>query len=222
MHWFINIHTHRKPQLHDEFVIRNAFTRDIYGIKALNYRVSSGIHPWLIELPALEHQLAQLRQNLHSASVIAIGECGLDRVKGPDIETQKIVFQKQIALANELKKPMILHLVKSNSDLLELIKDIRVPVVIHGFKGNFSEAEQLIKKNIRISFGPRMIQSEQAKELIPKLLLEHVYIETDTKPVLISQMYVEFAKMYGIEVIELKMQIQKNFERDFSVVLPKL
>ena len=222
MHWYINIHTHRKPQLRDEFVIRNAFTCDIGRFNTLNYRVSSGIHPWLIELSNVEHKLTQLRQNLQSSSVIALGECGLDRVKGPDIKTQKVVFQRQIALANELKKPLILHLVKSNADLLELTKDIHVPVVIHGFKGNLNEAEQLIKKNIRISIGPRMLQSEQAKELIPRLSLEHVYFETDTKPVLISKMYEDFARIYEIELSELKMQIQKNFERDFLLVLPPL
>lgn len=79
---------------------------------ALLYFVSAGIHPWQLK-EDFSLQMNQLTKLASSKNVIAIGECGLDRIKGPAIEIQIDAFRAQIDIANRVNKPMILHLVKA-------------------------------------------------------------------------------------------------------------
>jgi TatD DNase family protein len=186
---FINLHTHRKPQLADELVIRNAYHNYPKNkLEALPYPVSAGIHPWQLQ-PDFSLQLNQLEKIANQDKVIAIGECGLDRVKGTDIEIQVKALKQQLQIANQLNKPLILHLVKSYSDILAHANSIHVPWIIHGFKGNLIEANRLIQKGACLSFGPRLLVDYELQRIFKSLPLKFVYLETDTKPMLISEMY---------------------------------
>src|SRR3989344_9359754 len=65
---------------------------------------------------------------LSSSKVVAIGECGLDyfRVNGPgdrDKERQKNIFIKQIELAKEVRKPLMIHCREAFSDLIEILEE---------------------------------------------------------------------------------------------------
>ena len=70
---------------------------------------SIGIHPWYIS--DLNEQLHLLEEKAKHNNCLAIGECGLDSFSEVDIKLQKIAFRQQIQLANQLKKPLIIHLV---------------------------------------------------------------------------------------------------------------
>ncbi len=215
---FLNLHTHRKPQMPDEKVIRNAFVLDAMKLTTLPYLLSCGIHPWLInthwkdQLQKLEYILQNLSQ------VVAVGECGLDRIKGADWKLQMEVFDAHIQLANQHQKPLILHLVKSYSDILAYSAHIHVPWIIHGFKGNITEAEHLIKKGARFSFGPRLMLEKNIQETFCHIPAEFLYLETDTKPIDIVTQYTFAAQMRNISVEMLKEVIWTNFARDFKTI----
>ena len=130
MHPFINLHAHRKPQSDEEFVIRNAYHfMDADKADALPYSVSTGIHPWQLK-EDFSLQLNQLTKLASCKNVIAIGECGLDRIKGPAIGIQIDALRAQIEIANRINKPMILHLVKSYSDMLAISHSMKTPWII--------------------------------------------------------------------------------------------
>jgi TatD DNase family protein len=218
---FINIHSHRKPQTKDEYVIRNAFETKLNHVDALRYAVSTGIHPWLINKDNSE-AFQTIEANLVLSNVIAIGECGLDRIRGPELELQMDVLMRHIELANHFKKPLILHLVKTYSDILSIAGFIKTPWIIHGFKGNLVEAQNLISKGAKLSFGPSILQTPELQNVFKFLPIEKIYLETDTKPILISKIYQFASSLLGVTIDNLKELIQTNFERDFSVVLSKL
>ncbi len=216
MHPFINLHSHRKPQSDEEFVIRNAYHfMDEKKLEALSYSVSAGIHPWQLKEDSLL-QLNQLEKLASCKNVIAIGECGLDRIKGPAIEIQFDAFRSQIDIANRVKKPLILHLVKSYSDILAISHSLKTPWIVHGFKGNGIEAENLLKKGARLSFGPRVLTDETMQALFSSIPLDCIYLETDTKPVLIFEMYQKAALLRNLEIDDLRTGIWLNFVRDFK------
>jgi TatD DNase family protein len=188
---------------------------DLENADALPYFVSSGIHPWQLE-EDFSSQLNQLAKLASSKNVIAIGECGLDRIKGPAIEIQLDAFRAQIDIANLVKKPMILHLVKSYSDILAISHLMKTPWIVHGFKGNGIEAENLLKKGARLSFGPRLLTDEAMQALFTSIPLENIYLETDTKRVLIDEMYRKAALLRNLEIDDLRTSIWLNFVRDFN------
>ena len=113
---------------------------------------SSGIHPWFCE--NYKTQLKQLENNLSLTNCLAVGECGLDRICKTDLDIQQEVFDAQITLANNYKKPLIIHCVKAFDLLQRSLNQIKVPVIIHGFNQNNNILSQLLKfDNLSISLG---------------------------------------------------------------------
>ena len=213
---FINLHSHSRPQSDEEFVIRNAYHfMDKEELNTLPYSVSAGIHPWQLK-EDFSLQINQLAKLASCKNVIAIGECGLDRIKGPAIEIQINALRAQIEIANRFNKPMILHLVKTYSDILAFAYLMKTSWIIHGFKGNGIEAENLIKKGARLSFGPRLLTDEAMQVLFTSIPLDYIYLETDTKRVLIDEMYRKAALLRNLEIDDLRTGIWLNFVRDFN------
>lgn len=215
-HPFINLHTHRKPQLSQEHVVRNGYLLPIDAINNLPYAVSCGLHPWLISNNHFE-QLNHLEELIYNVpNVCALGECGLDRVNGPAMEIQLEAFKIQIQLANHYNKPIILHLVKTYSDFLAISKKIQVPCIVHGFKGNEIEANQLIQSGASISFGPRLLNDLKLQEIFTQIPLNKVYLETDTKPITIDAVYNMAAALKNLDLVAVRETIWNNFARDFN------
>ena len=80
-----------------------------------------GVHPNSMEDWTGE-SLHQLRELTKSKHVIAIGEIGLDfyRLKNP-IEKQKIMFNDQLVLAQELQLPICIHNRNADLDLIQIL-----------------------------------------------------------------------------------------------------
>ena len=81
---------------------------------------SCGIHPWYSE--DSEPQLKYLYEIATDPRIIAIGETGLDKLKGPSLNVQIPVFKSHIELAEKLKKPLIIHAVKVWEQLYHIRK----------------------------------------------------------------------------------------------------
>ncbi len=117
---------------------------------------SVGIHPWWT---ADEEQLSALFEGLERwlslPSTVALGECGLDRLRGADLSVQEEVFVKQVILAEERGLPLIIHCVKAFDALLRLRKQLRPNTLwtVHGFRGGPELAQQLLDAGFDLSFG---------------------------------------------------------------------
>jgi TatD DNase family protein len=87
----IDIHTHKAyKQSSNILFIRQAYMLE-YVSFSNNYFISKGIQPWFID-KCDERKLDRL---LGHQKVLAIGECGLDRII-PEFEKQRKIFQVQI------------------------------------------------------------------------------------------------------------------------------
>jgi TatD DNase family protein len=131
--------------------------------------------------------------------VVAIGECGLDfavwvrkdgkkQCSAGEIEEikekQKAVFIRQIELAGELKKPIIVHCRDAYPELIKILKDSLKslpdsPGVIHFFSGNEEEARELLEMGFCFSFGGIITFAERYAELVRLIPLEKILLETD-------------------------------------------
>lgn len=118
---------------------------------------SAGIHPWDVNPDApLQHLFEGFEKLAVRPETIAIGECGLDRLRG-DYACQSEVFIRQLEYAEALTKPVIIHCVKAIDEILRLHKAMRPRMkwTIHGFRGNAATACQLLTAGLDLSFGPR-------------------------------------------------------------------
>lgn len=211
MSQYINLHTHRKPSVTGEIAIRNGFLKTI-DFSKVNYPVSIGLHPWHVHKTDLNWALQVIEQN--HGQIIAIGECGLDRAIKTPIEPQLLAFEKQINLAAQYHLPVIVHCVKAYADFAAFAKQNRqVNFVLHGFSGNEETLQQLLAfKNVYFSVGKYLFNPQSNASLVlNKIPLNRLFLETDTTPLLINNVYKKASQIIEIEEPVLKNQIFSNF-----------
>lgn len=168
---------------------------------------SAAVHPYdfLDDSPALRAQFLELVEHRRC---VAIGECGVDKRVG-GIEPQMQLFGYQCAVAERLRKPIIIHCVKSLSEVLSVTKKITVPLVFHSyhrFDDNLSRRE-----GAYLSLSARDIAHSEA---VP---LSRVLLETDEGEESIEQIYSAFAEFRGLPIDELKDIVGSNFNRVFHL-----
>ncbi len=119
---------------------------------------SVGFHPWNLPAggPSDEDWEIFLRES-GRRDVAAIGECGLDLLKGPVMAVQMNVFARQAQRASELGKPVLIHCVKAWQQIIGLKKELNpvTPWAIHGFRGKPGVARMLAGAGFWVSFGEK-------------------------------------------------------------------
>ena len=147
----------------------------------------------------------RLLQNDIPNKIVAIGEIGLDYywVKEPEKQAQqRDVLKQQLQLAQEVNKPVIIHMREENDawlgqasvDLLEILSEwhgqliaessplVERPGVLHSYNGNLETAQKAIALNFYIGVtGPVTYKNaEEKRQIIRRLPLERLLIETDS------------------------------------------
>ncbi len=114
--------------------------------------------------------------------VVAIGECGLDYFRlEPDTKVrQQEIFLQQIQLANELEKPLMLHIRNAYADAYALLKaNARVPANLHFFAGTLEDAKPFLELGCSFSFTGVITFTHNYDEVIKFLPLDRIMSETD-------------------------------------------
>lgn len=117
---------------------------------------SAGIHPWNAA-ETTQDDFNSLARMAREPWIAAIGEAGLDKLRGASLSTQSEIFERQALLADEVGKPLIIHCVRCWSELLAIMKRLRPksPWIIHGFRGKPELAKQLLEAGCYISLPPK-------------------------------------------------------------------
>ena len=139
---------------------------------------SVGIHPWSTSTVG-DDDFRLLEAAARHPQVVAIGECGIDRLRGADVERQRIIFERHIALSEQLRKPLIVHEVKASDIVLALHAQLRPACrwMRHGARFGVRQAEQYIRHGIYLGFGAN--RNEQTLQSVPRRL---ILLETDDTP----------------------------------------
>ena len=155
-----NFHTYYI--IDEEPCLLNVDVADLQPSYPEQVKLSIGVHPWKVTA-AWRDELALIREAVRRTDVWAIGECGLDKMKGEALSLQMEAFRAHIALAEEVQKPMIIHCVRAFDELLMLRRELETvckkegrepqPWVIHGFRGKPEQAKQMMTKGMLLSFG---------------------------------------------------------------------
>ena len=143
-----------------------------------------GVHP--NEVGGMEEKDIQwLREHSSEGKVVAIGEIGLDYYwKEPEPELQKIWFQEQIALAREVKLPIIFHSREAAEDTMRIIQDTKAYEcggVIHCYSYSKEMAREYVKMGYFIGVGGVVTfkNGRKLKETVEAIPIENIVLETD-------------------------------------------
>jgi len=212
---FLDLHTHKAAQQNGVQSIQSlSLTSDIFLAMPKTKPISVGLHPWYATVENLELQMKYLDVLANQPNVKLIGECGLDKLKGAQIEQQIIILEAQIMLAEKLKKPLILHCVKAFAELIEIKERLKVtvPMIIHGFNKNEKLGRQLLQKGFLLSFGAAVLKDDSGPaKLIEQL--DHFFLETDDSATPISEIYFAVAKLKNRTVEEVKARIFTDWKK---------
>jgi len=212
---FINVHTH--AQLYDAKI--EVVNLDLSAIDKPNY-YSYGLHPWHIDKDTCYDKLEILKRVVYEKRCLALGECGLDKLSTVAFALQEEIFIEQIRLANEVKKPLIIHCVKAFNELINCLNlnDNAVPVIIHGFNNNENIARVLVNEGCYFSFGKALLgyESNAAKAII-NTGRKNFFLETDDADLSIKYVYKKAAELLKIDEEIIQQQLQSNFEKVFNI-----
>lgn len=206
---FTNCHTHYSNHVDSEVK-----QEELNGIPL--YWHSIGIHPW----KSGEFQEKEVKDMLKKSinqSTVAIGECGLDGLKGPDFSIQIPVFEQQIEFSEEFHLPLIIHCVKGWNELALLKKQYnpRQPWIFHGF-AKFGILHQVISAGMMISLGAGIINHKKRKEIVENIPESQLLLETDDRKIEINEIYEVVAELKKISLHSLQNQVHTNFKNTFT------
>jgi TatD DNase family protein len=213
---YFNLHTHKFTNATAKFELVNQYP---WAFDSVLPHYSIGIHPWYIDESRLESDLATIAEKLALPECLALGECGLDKRIDIPMSLQTRVFERQIILAEQFRKPLVLHLVAAYQELIEIKNrmQITVPVILHGFSKNEQTAQQLIANGCYLSFGKYLLRNPELKSVFLSVPEDRFFLETDTIEETLEEVYALAASYKGITVAELQAITTANRLKVFGI-----
>lgn len=180
---------------------------------------SVGLHPWYLQIDQINALPESFVVAAGLSNVLAIGECGLDRVCETQMDLQRTVFLRQMILANEVGKPLIIHSVRAFDEILSMLRKHRVsvPVIFHGFRQSDQMAMKILHAGHFLSFG-RHLMLPSVAEVFRKLPADRVFLETDDADVSLIDIYSAAASIRGVDIESLRADIGSLFKQVFRPV----
>ncbi len=179
-----------------------------------------------IEPINVEEELEFIKKNKNN--IIAIGEVGLDYhiIQDKEKEQQK-VFEQVIELAEKIKKPLVVHSRKAESDTLDILETSTLKnVVLHSFMPNLKIVKRAADLNYYFSI-PTIITRLQHFQLLAEMVsLKNILTETDgpylgaykdqrSEPAHIQETIKIISEIKKIEREETEKIIFSNFQKIF-------
>ncbi|HIA32332.1 MAG TPA: YchF/TatD family DNA exonuclease, partial [Nitrospinaceae bacterium] len=148
---------------------------------------TAGIHPH--DVKKIDYQTYdQLKQLLTHPKIIALGEIGLDFYKNYSPQDQQVEhFRKQVEIACQLQKPIIIHCRDANEDTIAILSDYfpkdasAHSGIFHCFSGNQELAERALEMGFYISFSGSVTfkKSDELRTVAKTIPADRLFIETD-------------------------------------------
>ena len=217
-----------------------------------NFFASIGLHPIHVEeindgfqgvVKAEKFERNKFTELLKNPLVKAIGECGLDYFhlqEASKKQEQKEIFEAQVDLAKEFKKPLILHIrdkgdFSSYRDVLEILKEKKYlgenVGVVHFFSASWEIAQKFLDLGFYLSFTGVITFTKQYDDVIKNTPLEKILVETDSpyvapnpfrgkrcEPIYVKYVAQKIAEIKNISFEEVAEQTTKNCVKLFNLI----
>lgn len=222
---YIDIHTHLDRVETDTIIVQNIFPGEGFAAFTGRNFYSFGLHPWhLKSQEENDEMLREVEEALEFDHVCFVGECGLDKKIDGDIEEQKRVFKAHAFIAEEFKRPLIIHCVKAYNEVFELHRKLHpeMPWILHGYTGNVQTTQLLGKQGFMFSFGKSLFnENSKSIESLKCLPMENIFFETDEYDTEVDTIYKKAAELKNVSLDILKNEIWNNFNRIESSLISR-
>jgi TatD DNase family protein len=217
--FFVDCHTHSLDPQSDVLRIVNLLDDAAWQHLPDNSTqcFSVGYHPWYVDGHA---NFDELRQRLKAAAqhqqVVAIGECGLDKLRGASWELQMNLFQMHISISEKFHKPLIIHCVRYFNEIISLRKKLAPsqPWIFHGFNGSSQMVAQAVEAGCYVSLGCR--HPESFKKIVRTIPIDRLFFETDDGDSSVELLYRQAAVLLEMELSQLKEMVWMNYVNVFK------
>lgn len=180
----------------------------------------------------VENKMIEYAQN---AKVVAVGEIGLDYYWDKSfVDLQKEIFIKQIALANRLNLPIVVHDRDAHKDTFDILKQYNKSskVLLHCFSGSVEFMRECVNEGWYIALGGVVTfkNAIKAKDVAKAVPLEKLVLETDSpyltpvpyrgkenKPAYVRFVAEEIANLRNMSVDEITDITTRNAEEFFNI-----
>ncbi|CWN28262.1 putative deoxyribonuclease [Neisseria meningitidis] len=150
-------------------------------------RIALGIHPWFSDGIA-ERDCVRLEAMLARYPQAWVGEIGLDfydkTQTPPQRERQIQVFVRQLAIAQTLRRRVIIHNLKATADIAAAVKQTGFAQggIVHAFSGSAEEARVLTKLGFKIGIGSLLLNpnARKVRDTLKALNDGDFVLETDS------------------------------------------
>jgi TatD DNase family protein len=212
---FVDIHTHPDRNEPETIIVQNIFPGEpVAKFTGRNF-YSVGLHPWHIKSEEVNDVLiSMVKETLENDHVCFVGECGLDKLAKTNFEEQIRVFRAQVVLAEEWKRPVIIHCVRAYNEILELHVKIKpeIPWILHGYTGGPVLTKQLVQRGFYFSFGKSILNPKSKSiESLRWLPLDRIFFETDEFKGNVAEVYHHAAALKEVSPELLKQEVWNNF-----------
>lgn len=146
---------------------------------------SAGVHPHAAAQVGDDY-LTKIQELTSRSRVVAIGEIGLDYYyDNAPRDIQRTRLLEQLALADELNLPVILHVREAHGDLQAMLSERgtrHAGGVIHCFTGSLESAQHYLKLGYYIAFGGALTykNADRIRQVAAQLPMDRLLIETDS------------------------------------------
>lgn len=136
---------------------------------------------------ALEMKSSEIEDELNFIScardqIVAVGEVGLDYywIKDKDKE-QREIFSKVIKLCEKIKKPIIVHSRKAESDVISMLESSNLKkIIMHCFGGRLSLTRQIRDYGWYFSIPANIVKSIHFQRIVEEVPIGQLLTETDS------------------------------------------
>ncbi len=183
-----------------------------------------GLHPEFAS-EVTEEDLEFVEEHIKDNKVVAIGEIGLDYHYGKENKDKQIeLFEKQLKIAEELGKSVVIHSRDATLDTINTLKKYKVVGDIHCFSGSVETAKIYISMGYKIGIGGVVtFKNSNLYKVVENIGLDSIILETDA-PYLAptpfrgsvnSSKYIpiiadRIAEILGVSVLEVDSITSKN------------
>lgn len=214
---YIDFHTHvsRSPDARC-LSIRSFHQGEAEAWADWPWPCSAGLHPWLLDPEQMAGQWTWLERALQAPQVRMLGEAGLDRLRGPELGFQQSCFERQLEMAADYRKPVVIHCVRAFSELRQSILRVNpnVEFTLHGFNKPAALAAQFLEIGAHLSFGTTILRRDQpAASVLKTVPLDRLWLETDDSGLAIDAVYACAAEAMGISEEELTKHLYERAKK---------
>lgn len=181
----------------------------------------AGTHPWYLD----SFDADALRARLVADPGLGVGEIGLDRLRSREISPRmREVFEAQLAIAAEFRRPVVLHGAKCWGEVVMTIRNAGrnfVAFIFHGFSRSEGLIPDIVALNGYISIGPAILNDHAVnyRALARKIPQNRLLVESDCTPEngagcpLVDAVAAKLAEVRDEPLDELSARLDENADR---------